>query len=432
VSSARAPLRLIKLYAGHRTIHKMADVPSKFRMLYFVRETYPTFRSDVDHLFFGELLDRGHRIDFVMQSTGDEAGANKLSLKSGFVFLARNDLGAGARHKIRRAGLAFIHDVRSLFLIDVSSYDCIQFKDKFLTAAIGVLIAKTKRVKFCYWLSFPFPESRQATTRKRLRELPLYLRGLLEEFLLYRAILPASDRVFVQSAQMKRDLERRGVPGRKMSVVPMGVDLAHFAVAPSRTERASSAATISYLGTLSSERQLVVLIDMLSVLRNDFGMDARVLLVGDGNRPADRAALLKRAAELGVEEFVRITGFLPRAEALAELRTADVCISPFFPTPILLSTSPTKLIEYMALGIPVVANDHPEQSLIVSQSRAGLCVPWGVRGFAEAIARIMRMTVQDRELMGRRGRAWVEENRTYAKIANDVENDYMALLSALP
>ena len=48
----------------------------KIRMLFFVREPFPTFRVDVDVLFGVELLGRGHEIDFVMQaaSSGDPGG----------------------------------------------------------------------------------------------------------------------------------------------------------------------------------------------------------------------------------------------------------------------------------------------------------------------------------------------------------------------
>lgn len=399
-------------------------------MLYFVREAYPTFRPDVDTLFFDELLSRGHRIDFVMQSAKGDSDEDVHLIETGRVLLGKTDVGRGVWHKTRRVVLAFAHDIRSSIRMRAKDYDCVQFKDKFLSAAIGIAIARTKRMKVFFWLSFPFPESRQAGAKPRtIKSLPLYGRGVVEDILLYRYILPRCAHVFVQSAQMSRDLQARGVPPAKMTVVPMGVDLAQFKIGPAQRESAAAdAPTIGYLGTLGAERQLVVLIDMLGCLRKDFGLRANLLLVGEGNGPEDRRILQRRAAELGVEQFVRITGFLPRERALAELNAADVCISPFYPTPILLSTSPTKLVEYMALGKPVVANDHPEQSLIIEQSNAGACVPWGASSFAEAIARIMQMPPAEQRALGHRGRRWVEENRTYTKIANDLEQRYVSLL----
>ena len=91
--------------------------------------------------------------------------------------------------------------------------------------------------------------------------------------------------------------------------------------------------------------------------------------------------------------------------------------------------SPTKLVEYLALGLPVVANDHPEQRLILRPSRAGVCVPWGAQYFARGV--LVDETQSGRACGdGARGRAWVEANRTYARIAADVERTYFAVLGS--
>src|SRR5690606_25480530 len=49
------------------------------RMLFFVREAFPTFRVDVDILFGNELLGRGHQIDFVMQGARESEPAGPRS-----------------------------------------------------------------------------------------------------------------------------------------------------------------------------------------------------------------------------------------------------------------------------------------------------------------------------------------------------------------
>jgi glycosyltransferase involved in cell wall biosynthesis len=98
----------------------------------------------------------------------------------------------------------------------------------------------------------------------------------------------------------------------------------------------------------------------------------------------------------------------------------------------LLSTSPTKLVEYLALGLPVVASEHPEQRLILHMSGAGVCAPWGARHFARAVRWLLRRSHEERTSMGARGRAWIETHRTYARIADTLEGKYGQLLSAPP
>jgi glycosyltransferase involved in cell wall biosynthesis len=127
-----------------------------------------------------------------------------------------------------------------------------------------------------------------------------------------------------------------------------------------------------------------------------------------------------------VSDSVIFTGYLPQREALRYVDAAEVCLSPFFPTPILNSTSPTKLIEYMAMTKPVVANDHPEQRLVISESGGGICVAYEEGKFAEAIVALLRDPELARE-MGQKGRQYVAEKRTYSKLADVVEAKYLEM-----
>jgi glycosyltransferase involved in cell wall biosynthesis len=179
---------------------------------------------------------------------------------------------------------------------------------------------------------------------------------------------------------------------------------------------------------LNAERRLEVLVDMLALLRSG-GMNAKLLLVGHSENPRDRRLLEERAAQLNVTALVEFTGFLPHAEALRRVGEADIGISPIDRGPVFDVGSPTKMIEYMALGLPVVANDHPEQRFILSESRAGVCVPWGARHYARAVRWLMSRGPDERARMGARGRVWVEQNRTYARIADEVERTCLDVIA---
>jgi glycosyltransferase involved in cell wall biosynthesis len=70
-----------------------------------------------------------------------------------------------------------------------------------------------------------------------------------------------------------------------------------------------------------------------------------------------RSRLLARAAELGVE--LELPGFLPHAEAMRIAAGATVGLSPLLDVPNYRRSLPTKVIEYLSLGVPVVASDLP-------------------------------------------------------------------------
>jgi len=402
------------------------------RMLYFVREPFPTFRPDVDVLFGNELLGRGHAIDFVMQAERDTEAAGPRAWRGRTVWLGATDSLDGSLHRLHRQLLGLWHDLRSVGRVNADNYDAAQVRDKFIVAAVLACVARRRGLKFFYWLSYPEPESHLLRVRERTARYPVltYLRGVLYSWLLYRWILPKCDHAFVQSEQMRRDVAAYGIDPGKLTPVPMGIsrsDVCAARTADSRECESTSQVTLAYLGTLNSQRRLEVLVDMLDLLLRS-GLATRLLFIGGGDDPEDRPRLERRAAQLGVLQHIEITGFLPRQAALARVQAADICLSPFFPTPVLRSTSPTKLVEYLALGLPVVANDHPEQRRVLHESRAGVCVPWGARHFARGVRWLAAHSCAERRRIGERGRQWVLAHRTYGRIADDLEGKYLELL----
>ncbi len=425
----------MNLVADQRMLPASRDKPV-VRMLFLLRERFPTHRVDVAELFGKEMLERGHKIDFVMQAESAGQATGRMPLHGGAVFVGPTDTGSGAWHRFRRIALAFLHDWRALRKLNPGDYDAVQVRDKFLVGALALFVARRKGLHCFYWLSFPEPESellraRSGSARYRLVSLA---RGHIFGWLLYRVILPRYDHAFVQSEQMRRDIALKGISPARLTAVPMGIPAVDV---PQALPEGSGGGdpydgrrplVLAYLGTMVAERQLEILVDMLALVRAN-GIDARLLFIGDGQHPGDRLKIERRAAELGVQPWIEVTGFLPRERALAMLRDADIALSPFYPTPVLRSTSPTKLVEYMAMGLPVVANDHPEQRVILRESKAGIRVPWHARHFARAVLYLAKLSGQQRSVMGERGRGWVLGNRTYRSIADNLERRYAELLA---
>ena len=124
---------------------------------------------------------------------------------------------------------------------------------------------------------------------------------------------------------------------------------------------------------------------------------------------------------------MEFTDFLSREAAWERLAEADVCVSPIRPSPTFDVSSPTKILEYMALGKPSVANDQPDQKHVLAASGAGIAVPWEQEAFADGIEQLLRNTAEARE-MGARGPDWVAAHRSYAVIGERVADAYRQLL----
>ena len=338
--------------------------------------------------------------------------------------MGATDLSDSLVGRLRKHALGIVNDCRLFSRLRRGRYDAVEVKDKFLSGVFALIASKLFRTRYIYWLSYPFPEHYLLRATDGTARYPfLYkMRGLAFKAMLYRWLLPAADHVFVQSEQMRLDVAAEGIALARTTAVPMGVS-ADLCNAPDLSRRRSvlpqASPCVLYLGTLNRVRRLDFLIRAFNEVRSVIP-EALLYIVGRGDHAEDEAFLREEVARLRMESCVVFVGHLPQAAALQYVQEADVCTSPFFPTPILRSASPTKLVEYMAMGKAVVANDHPEQKRVIAESGAGLCVAWDERAFAAAIVELLR-NPQSARLMGERGRSYVREHRAYGVIADMVE-----------
>jgi glycosyltransferase involved in cell wall biosynthesis len=378
-------------------------------------------------LFAEKLTEKGHKIDWLLQSDKACQKGFEKNWHGGKVWVGATNLGETKLSRLHKNILAIFHDLKMFKILKQGEHNFIIVKDKFISSLFAICAAAVYQKKFIFWLSYPFPEASLYSAREGTARYPFFylIRGKILGLILYRLVLPCAKHIFVQSEQMKKDICFHGIRPEKITPVPMGVKIEDIPFCGYSKEEKENEKIIVYLGTLVRLRKIDFLVRVLAeVVKN--GVNARLLFVGGGEDAEDEDIILSESKHLGLSERVEITGFLPRKKALELVTKADVCLSPYYPTPVLNSTSPTKLIEYMALGKAVVANDHPEQKLVLKESNAGLCVSWNERHFAKAIEQILG-NPDEKKAMGERGRKYVEKKRTYDIIADIVENKLLKL-----
>jgi glycosyltransferase involved in cell wall biosynthesis len=398
--------------------------------LFLSFDKFPPFRVDVSVLFGKELVKKKHQIEFVLQSEKDSSKAYIANWSGCTVHVGVMKNGLSLSSRIRKNLYGFLNDLRCIKLILRNEICGIIIKDKFFSATVVALFTRLVNKKCIFWLSYPYPEANIHKARTKLVNYSFFflLRGLCFKNLLYRCLLPLSHYVFVQSEQMKRDVQTQGGDVAKVMAVPMCVQLEDF-----ETDRIDANVVLGkypniiYLGALDRLRKIdfILRVFQLVLMKKP---EAKLWLVGSSEKPEDLSFLHHEAEQLGVKDGVIFTGFLPRKKALAYVNKADVCLSPFYPTPVLNSTSPTKIIEYMAMGKPVVANEHPEQSLIIGESNAGICVPYREIDFSKAVLYLLSHP-EEAARMGAKGRKYVEKYRTYPNMADQVDRQIRKIFS---
>ena len=132
--------------------------------------------------------------------------------------------------------------------------------------------------------------------------------------------------------------------------------------------------------------------------------DIQFGLVGGGT---ELAAMRKLAEELGVADYVTFTGRVPDDELLAMLNTADVCVNPDVANDMNDKSTMNKIMEYMALGKPIVQFDLTEGR--VSAQDASL---YARRNDPIDMARKLVALLDDAELRRRMGAAGLERVKT--------------------
>ncbi len=153
-------------------------------------------------------------------------------------------------------------------------------------------------------------------------------------------------------------MRRGGVPAADVFVVRNGPDLSRFRpVAPVPALRYGKRFLVGYVGTMSIQEGLDILLEVARNIRARGRSDVHFTCVGGGPGLAD---LRRMAHDMELEDMFNFTGRIPDKDLLDVLSTADVCVNPDKPCEMNDLSTMIKISEYMALGKPIVQFDLKE------------------------------------------------------------------------
>ncbi|WOX14114.1 glycosyltransferase family 4 protein [Streptomyces sp. N50] len=115
---------------------------------------------------------------------------------------------------------------------------------------------------------------------------------------------------------------------------------------------------LCYLGVMGPQDGVDYALRALAKLRDELGRtDWHAVFVGGGDA---FDAMVELSRQLGLSDQVRFTGRIPDADLVRYLCTADVCLSPDPCNPLNDVSTMNKVLEYMAMGRPIVSFDLKE------------------------------------------------------------------------
>jgi glycosyltransferase involved in cell wall biosynthesis len=178
---------------------------------------------------------------------------------------------------------------------------------------------------------------------------------------------------------------------------------------------------IVYVGRVSRGRGSLRMIEAVQLLR-ERGLDIALDIVGPVAE-AHREELVA-AIERARLSNVRLHGYMKPMEAWRLAAGAVAGLAVLEPEPNYVESFPTKMFEYMALGLPVIVSDFPLYREVVESSSCGLCVdPLDSAALAAALEQLVRDPTMAQQF-GRNGREAVQKRYRWDQQLDALEGFY--------
>ena len=239
-----------------------------------------------------------------------------------------------------------------------------------------------------------------------------------------RASVSFADRVITVNEVMRDAFVRHGNPKDAFTVIENAADTRRFPVgaALGRQRSGSDVVRIVYHGTMTPRLGLDVALHAIKEV-TDAGTAVSLALIGDGN---DAPRLTGLVVELGLEEIVDLQiGYVPVEELLPHLIDADIGIVPAHAGAFTNTMVPSKLLEYVTLGIPSICSDLPAVRHYFDSDQVTFVKPGDAVALAEAIAALAhdpgrRRRQAERAMASLNRHNWATERQRYLDLIDEL------------
>ena len=232
-----------------------------------------------------------------------------------------------------------------------------------------------------------------------------------------------ADRVVTICDGLRNDLMLRGIDGRRITVVPNGVNVDDFHPRPRNDALArklglGSSIVLGFIGSFYSYEGLRFLAESAASLRRALPR-AKILLVGGGE---DEAALRAHAASMG--DLMVMPGRVPHTEIAEFYSVIDVFVCPRRRMRLTELVTPLKPLEAMAMAKPVLASDVGGHRELINHDATGVLFQAESTGAFVGQAARLGSDPGLRAKLGAAARRYVASERTWERIVSRYSQIY--------
>jgi glycosyltransferase involved in cell wall biosynthesis len=182
---------------------------------------------------------------------------------------------------------------------------------------------------------------------------------------------------------------------------------------------------VGYIGGVSVDRGLLTVIEAIRRLRAD-GLPVKFECIGN----VSKDIFANHAYQQGVqEEWIHSPGRLSPSKGWPMIASCRLGVALLKPIGNYIGSYPTKMFEYMAMGLPVVVSDFPLYRDVIERHQCGLCVS---PDDADAVTDAIRFLLNNPETaseMGKRGQQAVKKYYSWDAELEKLSNFYWSLLA---
>lgn len=289
------------------------------------------------------------------------------------------------------------------FLLRKKSLDAIfvYAPSPILQAIPAIFLGRLKKCPVILWVQDLWPESLSATGHI---SNPWILKAVEH---VVRFIYRHVDLLLVQSEAFIEPVSALA-SGTPVKYHPNSVDKS-FSMPPSLAAPdipgLDGGFSVMFAGNIGTAQAVETIVEAADLLKDH--SDIRFVVLGDGSR---REWMLEEAKNRNLSNL-HLPGRFPMEAMPALMQKAAALLVTLADQPIFAATIPSKVQAYLAAGRPILACLNGEGADLITAAGAGLAVPAeDGKALAGAILQLYRMSPQERDAMGVRGRLYYAQH----------------------
>ena len=208
----------------------------------------------------------------------------------------------------------------------------------------------------------------------------------------------------------------------KVFVVRNGPDLADIPPTKPNPKRWKNGYNnlVCYVGVIGNQEGIDVLLRIVDYILNDIKFtDIKFIIIGTGPH-LDKMILLRD--QMGLNEHVIFTGYIPYEDFYEILATSDVCVNPEHRNAFTDKSTMLKIMDYMTFAKPIVQFETTE-GRVTAENAAIYIRDNDEKSFAASILALLNDS-EKRNAMGRLGRKRIDEILNWSKQKQNLYKAY--------